>query len=339
MRIFHGPSNVGGTAATLASAQRELGYDAVSYCYPSPVYGFQGDRTWSRGMLDVLGPAVAARRLGVARFDVYQFYAGQTFTGDIMADLNWLKSRGKRLFMYFCGCDIRDSKVAIEKYRYSACKECWPMTCSVNRSEAIEASVTLADGVYVSTPDLLEFVPGALLIPQPVNLAEIASTQTVGGAPSKSGPIRVVHAPTDRQKKGTDHIIHAIDRLRADGVSVELELVQQRRREDVLDAVASAHVVVDQVLIGSYGRLSVEAMALGRPVICYIRDDLRAAYPEDPPIVSANRDTLYEVLASFVQNEDGWASLGERGRAYARRWHASHVVAQRMIDLYESPAR
>ena len=42
---------------------------------------------------------------------------------------------------------------------------------------------------------------------------------------------------------------------------------------EALGRLAAADLVVDQLVLGWYGAVAVEAMALGRPVLAYIRED------------------------------------------------------------------
>src|SRR5690606_27741113 len=113
---------------------------------------------------------------------------------------------------------------------------------------------------------------------------------------SPSDEVLIVHAPTQREFKGTDEINLAIEKLQRDIPSVKYQLVEGVSHAEALQLYRQADIVIDQVLCGAYGNLSVEGMALGKPVVCYIRPDLVSKYPPELPIVSANPDTLYDVL-------------------------------------------
>ncbi len=93
---------------------------------------------------------------------------------------------------------------------------------------------------------------------------------------------------------------------------------------------------MDQLLLGTYGIVSVEAMALGKPVICYIRDDLISKYPEDLPIVNANPCTIEDALETLLANPKLRLELGMRSREFAERYHDSKVIAGKLVALYES---
>jgi glycosyltransferase involved in cell wall biosynthesis len=333
LRIFHGPNDLGGMAAVLARAQRSLGHDAQALCYTSR-YGPQTDGTWPAYGYELLGYNVSYA-WAVRRFDIFQFYYAQSLTGISLRDVPWLKRLGKKVFFFFCGCDVRDSKAMLAKHPYSTCSDCWPMDCCPNRAQLLEVAARYGDGSFVSTPDLLESAPGARLLLQPVDIAQLESAGDCEQR-SPADPILIVHAPTDRQKKGTPYVMAAIEALRARGARVELRLVEHLPRAEAMNILRKADIIVDQVLAGAYGMLSVEGMALGKPVVCYVREDLWQYYPEHPPVINADPRTVEQVLGELVVSRDAWSELGQRGRQYARRWHDSVAVARRLLEAYQA---
>ena len=68
-----------------------------------------------------------------------------------------------------------------------------------------------------------------------------------------------MHAPTARAIKGTHHVLAALDALRAEGVDFDLELVEGRTQAEAREVYARADLVVDQLMLGWYGGLAVEA--------------------------------------------------------------------------------
>jgi hypothetical protein len=341
MKIFHGLQNIGGMAGVMAAAQRQLGAEALSYCLPVPRYEYPADRT-------VQATTRRGRMVEIARFfaregrsfDCFHFYFGESLSGARLWDVPWLKRLGKRVFFYFCGCDIRDSKQVIATYEHSACQHCWPMLCSANRAEALRMARTYADGVFVSTPDLLEFVPGAIFLPQPVPLArfaELDAAQTTAATPCRPGidrPVRIAHAPSNRQIKGTEVIVAAVMRLQQRGLPIELVMIEHMPHAQVLAVCAGCDLAIDQVRIGAYGQYAVEMMALGKPTICYLRPDLRAYYPADCPIISASPEQLEAVLADWIAHPAWWSTAGAAGRAYVARFHDIQTLAQRCLEAY-----
>jgi len=339
LKILHGPQNIGGMAGVLAKAQRQLGVDAYSYCWPTGSFQYSADYV-------VLARSRSGYVQDLARFflkegwryDGFQLYFGTSFLGPGLWDLPALRATGKKIYFYFCGCDVRDSKLTIARYQYSACAECWPMLCSPNRKEALRAAERYGDAVFVSTPDLLEFVPNSVLLPQPLDLETFGPLrdQALFHAADRSNEeaIRIAHAPSNQAIKGTRHLVQAVEALRAQGLPIELVLVEGKSYFDAMLLCASADIVVDQLLIGAYGQYAVEMMALGKPVICYIRDDLRSLYPSELPIVSATPADIAEVLYTLIRDRSRWALLGKEGIRYVDQYHDSVAVARRALEYY-----
>lgn len=332
MRVFHGPNNIGGAAGVLAAAQRELGADATSVCYATGSYAFATDRTLQTGLRSRLSLLAMARE-----FDVFHFYYGESLSGARLVDIPWLRRAGKQVYFYFCGCDLRDSKAVIANQEISACAECWPMGCSANRELAV-AVAKESDGVFVSTPDLLDFIPDATLLPQPLVLDRFAGLRE-RTAPDAGGTVRIAHAPSSRRIKGTRYVEEAIETLQGRGVDVELVLVEGRTYDQSLDIYTSCHLGVDQMLIGAYGGFAVEMMALGKPAVCYLRPDVVERYSARPPIVSAEPATLADVLADLIERRSEWPALGAAGVDYAHAVHDAHAVARIALDRYAQGGR
>jgi glycosyltransferase involved in cell wall biosynthesis len=331
-RVFHGPINVAGAAELIARAQRAIGYEALSVCFDSGNFAGQVDKVIRNNLAGRLSLLTQAKN-----FEIFQFYFGTTLLGGIgLSDVRLLKNRGKQVYFYFCGCDIRDSKRTIEQQQFSACSECWPQKCHPKRDE-LELISAEADGVFVSTPDLLEFVPNSILLPQPIDLSIIrrfSEFQKTEGLRAKR--IRIVHAPSDRKIKGTRHLLDSVEDLQRRGLPVELDLVEGRSYSAALEAYAIADIAVDQLLIGSYGQFSVEAMALGKPVVCYLREDLRGHYPADLPIVSANPTNLTEVLEKLISEPETWRVLGHAGERYVDKNHDPQLIGSIAANYYKS---
>jgi len=86
--------------------------------------------------------------------------------------------------------------------------------------------------------------------------------------------------------------------------------------------------------------LAVELMALGKPVICYIREGDLKFIPEkmrqDLPIINANPNTIYHVLKEWLTiRRKELPELGKRSRIYVETWHDSRKIAAMLKTEYE----
>ncbi len=93
-------------------------------------------------------------------------------------------------------------------------------------------------------------------------------------------------------------------------------------------------VFIDQIVIGDYGLAAIEAMALGKAVICYIKPSVRERLPHDLPIVSATPDDLPVILSRLLSDGAWRAELGRRGRAYVEKHHDARTIAKQLLEIY-----
>ena len=104
-----------------------------------------------------------------------------------------------------------------------------------------------------------------------------------------------------------------------------------------------ADVVIDQLRVGWYGAFAVELMAMGKPVIAYIReDDLRFVPRQlaaELPIVRATPDTVQDRLAELLADPAKLAEIGRRSRRFVERWHDPDTIARWLLEVYETPDR
>jgi glycosyltransferase involved in cell wall biosynthesis len=94
-----------------------------------------------------------------------------------------------------------------------------------------------------------------------------------------------------------------------------------------------ADLAVDQVLIGWFGVFALEMMALGKPVVAYIRPDLQGAAP-DLPVVSADPQSLAHTLRSLLLSPERREDLSRRGPLYVRAHHDPDAYCSRILRLY-----
>jgi hypothetical protein len=196
-----------------------------------------------------------------------------------------------------------------------------------------------ADCIYALNPDLLHVLPGHAQF-LPYASVDLSDWRVVPAATDPGRPLTVLHAPSHRGVKGTMHVLEAIERLRAEGVALELLLVEKMSHGQARRAYERADLLVDQLLAGWYGGLAVELMALGKPVVCYLREgDLGHLPPDmraDLPIIQATPQTIYAVLKEWTTIRRGdLVALGHSSRAYVERWHDPLKIAARLKADYE----
>jgi glycosyltransferase involved in cell wall biosynthesis len=331
MRVLHAPAEIAGQASVLARALRAIGVDAHSLAY-NP--GFPQYRPDELRPYDAMPPfqrylgylASAARNLG--RWDLYHFHFGRTLVPPHNPDLPLVKALGGRVVFHYHGCDIRNRAHMLEAHARATCTECDPFCIPARQKRILASGRRWADGEFISTPDLIESAPRAEHLPVAADLADYAC------APPRGAPKLVVHAPTNRLIKGTRYVARAFEALGPRFPAVRFVIAEQLPWRDLVALLAEADVVVDQVFMGWYGMVAVEAMALGKPVLCHIRADFEPRLG-DCPILRCTLEDLPSRLALVLGGTDR-AALGEQGRAYVERVHAAPVIAARLVERYRA---
>ncbi len=250
-------------------------------------------------------------------------------------ELAALKRAGKRLYTYAYGADVRTRARTLALGKFNLCAACPQpgLYCQCDDA-AGEANIT-AIGRYanamVATGDMLAYVPGARSMPYwPLDVRKIKPSTS----PRRSGPLRVAHAPNHAYFKGTAYLEKAIEALRAEGCQIELVLVQGVPNSDVLDLFRDADIVADQFIAGFHGYTALEAMALGKPVLCYLRGPDMAVDFDRCPIIRADPDTLETVLRDCLTGKLDLAGLGLASRRYVEAHYSQEAIASKLGELY-----
>jgi len=192
--------------------------------------------------------------------------------------------------------------------------------------------VALPYQVYVQTrsPLLTGLLGAAELIPPGLDLRPFTPVP-----PSDRPRPLVVHAPSNREKKGTRWVIEACDQL-----DVDLDVVEGVPHDVARERYARADIVVDQLNAGWHGVFALESMALGKPVVTYLKPDVveisAQGYGIRLPVVPATKETLVDVLRPLVEQPALRRELGAASRAYVEQVHDIDRVADRLVDLYRS---
>lgn len=160
---------------------------------------------------------------------------------------------------------------------------------------------------------------------------DLAGEHYAIGTPAR--PLRVLHAPNHRAIKGSCYFIQAVHELQLEGVQIELLIAEKLPNGELRDLMRSVDVVADQLVMGWYAMFAIEAMALGKPVLCYIRQDLKRLYVSsglieetELPIVECTPASVKESLRHLAMNRQALHDFGSRGRAFVVKHHSLEAV-------------
>ena len=148
----------------------------------------------------------------------------------------------------------------------------------------------------------------------------------------------IVHAPSRKKRKGTESVLKSIYQLKSN-YSFDFKLVHGVEHSKALEIVRNCDIMVDQFTSGQHGLAALEAMALGKPTLCYIKPSLITQYPSDLPIVNANEDNLVQVLGDLLDDGHRRYQIGRLSRAYVEKHHVAHHFASDLVRIYEGLIR
>lgn len=326
---------IGGQMQLLSETFRKRWHQASSAAYNADFRGYQNDvmlaRKGWKGSIDRLLFFFWA----LVHYDVFHFFWGVSLLSwwrFHLLDLPILKLFGKKVVVHFRGLDVIDIgyfDYLREHNRGTPCEK--PALNRSDQRKKIKKWMKYADVVLVSEPDLFAVVPNAILSPQVIDTAYWTSTKRP--LSEQDGILRIVHAPSSRRKKGTDFIEEVVQKLQAKGHAIELVLAEKLPHHKIKELYEQSDIGIDQVLYGWHGKVSVELMALGKPVICFIEEDLKK-YRPDLPIVSASPKTLEIELEKLIVSKELRNSIGEKSRVYAQRYHDVEKIADELLNCY-----
>ena len=307
LRVVHCPVNTAGVPWTNVQALRRRGIDASLVVFNRYALHPEADRSLDLGTGFLRRQAEQWRALAslLPRVDVFHFMFGLTLVPQSV-QYPILRAFRKKSVMHYLGSDIRGKT-----------------------PEQLEAGKK-AGAEIVGSWDATRWVPEATVVPPGIDLTTI----TPAPPQDRKRPV-VVHAPSSRRRKGTEHVVAACEAL-----DVDLRIVEGLRHDEALAHYREADIVIDQLNAGWYGVLAIECLALGKPVLTYLFDDARAwtanAFGTEVPLVNVTAETLQERLGALVDAGPGeWRRVGDASRAYVEQVHDIERVVDSLVELYE----
>lgn len=333
LRVLHGTCEVANQMFTISRGLRDLGIVAETLSYYPTYLKYRTDHVLDVNAFSNQEEAVAESRKYAAclidKYDIFHFHFGSSLALDY-SDLPMLVEAKKKTVMQYWGSEVR---------RLSRARQLnpWVKTKVVDENlihQGLAAVSKYVKHCIVSDYELYEYVCGYFeqvhVIPAALDLSQYDGSTEVPGTNER---LLVVHAPTSPEYKGTPQLIEAVGILQKE-IDFDFEMVQGKSHDEAKAVYARADVIVDQLLTGSYGLFSIEAMAMGKQVITWISDFMKAKYPSELPIVAANPDTIGEQLRNLLNNRGALKELGQRGRRYVRQYHDHNVIADRILNVY-----
>ncbi|SDC38956.1 glycosyltransferase [Shouchella lonarensis] len=362
--VLMGPINIGNQMATLVKGLNDHGVFARTITAYSNRLAYKQHyplkRMWPKSgkEKDILK---FLEKYCIPHFDIFHFYGGFTFTRS-HADLRLLSEAKKTMIMDHRGSEVRTIEKALKINPYAAVKGTFSSDQVYSKLEELSKYIRFC---LVADEELRYYVKSyyekVFQVPRMIDLLEyrinrhafqrvshaVRSSRNVGNirrysrVSVRAAPTRrplIVHAPTHTGVKGTETIVKTMKGLQKD-FKFDFQLIKGMAHEKAKRHYERADLIIDQLRIGSYGGLSAEAMALGKPVVCYISDFMLPYYPSDLPIINANPDTFPSVMRTLLANVHRWTEIGRASRKYVENHHDVRINSLKVKEIYKEILR
>ncbi|MFO1445000.1 glycosyltransferase family 4 protein [Bacillus sp. Bva_UNVM-123] len=324
MKIVHAPTEIAGQMGIICKELRKKGHHAA---------GYNGFHTYLNYKGDILNTDAfeVMRELEflINNAEIFHFHNANTFLQDF-SDLPLLKEMGKKMVMHHWGSDVRSVKM-VRKLNPYQLPPTYFTDLQIDRQLKQLANYidTAIVQDYEAYPYVKDYYKKVFVLPLACNVENFEVSY-----PSESNhKPTIIHAPTNRSFKGSIHVKEAIKKIQGKA-EFTYQIVEKMSHEKALEIYKKADIIIDQLLCGTYGMFSVEAMAMGKPVVAFIRDDVRKKFPASLPIVQATPETLADVLLKLIQNPKERHELGIAGRRYVEEYHSAKRVTNELIKIY-----
>lgn len=366
IKVIHLPTTVGGNPQGISRHLNKIGVDSQTWTFEQNYYGYPADKVIKKNgqsfifgelkrilalsyifKADVIfynyGSGMFSPFIGVKskKYSGIQsiFFYTYSFYSWLMAnfEVGLCRFFNKPIFIQYQGDDARQGDFCNANFKITFASRVDDNYYNYFSDRAKRKSIDFygkkVSKIYALNPDLLRVLPeSAEFLPYSnISLDDWMANYNQ----LEDRPLRIGHAPSHRAVKGTELILEALDDLKLAGLNFQLVLVEGVSNIEAKEIYKTIDVLVDQVFAGWYGGLAVELMALGKPVIAYIREEDMLFLPDqmraELPIIQAEPNTIREVLKTILRlPRTELLEIAKRSRAYVEKWHDPIKIAQRI---------
>ncbi|MGV8059409.1 MAG: glycosyltransferase [Smithellaceae bacterium] len=275
------------------------------------------------------------------RHDVFIFTSNSTFF--FFIDLPILKLFRKKIIYVFLGSEARPAYLngyVIKNDKLSSIL----IGIVVTRIQKIMISIIerFADYIINIPPQAhfhtLPFVSSLCIgIPHYIQTGTTSSVCTLSSASDKK-IVRILHAPSKPEPKGTPVIRQAVQSLKLKGYSIEYLEITGRPNSEVLQELAKCDFIVDEIYSDTpMAVFATEAAFAGKPAIVgsyyvnQIKDDLPAN--NIPPSMFCHPDHLEAAMEKLIVDHQFREELGKKAEEFVRTNWSAIKVARHYLQL------
>lgn len=251
--------------------------------------------------------------------------------GSAKEDKNHLEKLGKFVAYVAHGSDLIVPSIHADIERFSPHRSLSREINDQLESRAVDFQAAIAEHgtlTFVSTLNLLDFAPDAIWLP--VVAKSLYFLNPI--QPMRKVPL-VVHAPSDPIFKGTAYLEPILYEMNKKGV---IRYIRCNRLDSsqLHQLICRADIIIDQISLGSYGVLAVDAMAAGKIVLGHVSSKVRSIYKTPVPIVEISPETLEGVLLDLLSQPTRINQIQTNSRAFSYEYHSGRFAALQLQKYF-----
>lgn len=216
----------------------------------------------------------------------------------------FLKRLGTNIVTHSRGCNSRDWRLNYKinsKPEHNICFNCdYDRTACDSRIIKVkkERGIKYSSKRIVTTPDLMDFVPGSMHMPFFSPLERVESNKAF-----KAGDLlRVTHVTNHPGIEGTEVIKEIIDEINREKIRIELVCLKNVSQNEYFNSLKKSHISIGKMKMGYYANAQIESLSFQVPVITFVRDSFMNSSLEDTAFfltdLSGLKQTLLDILKS-----------------------------------------
>jgi len=379
MRIFIGLTEVSGYYANLSRGFEELGIqslhvplqehrfryaDISQLPLPARVAGWcvkqrvavpqsAPTRRWLWLVL-VLLTRLLLFAWALTRFDVFILGGGSGFFR--LRELPLLRMLGKRIVYVFHGTDARPAYIDGFFHELPPFSQSADIATAPERGAIAKAYVRASRGrkrdlarierwahAVVCGASWGQFLTRPFFSFLAIGIPMRIDRKPEGCADAATQRIRILHAPSQRDAKGTLRIRAAVKSLKNKGLLVEYVEVSGRPNAEVLAEIARSDFVIDQLYSDTpMAGFATEAAAIGKPAVVgsYYADRLSDELPAGliPPTLCCHPDDIERAAERLVRDSTYRLELGRAAQEFVTSRWSARAVAERFMRMIDDTA-
>lgn len=275
----------------------------------------------------------------IRNFDVFIFSGRTSFFHHI--ELPLLKIFGKKIVYIFLGSDSRplyiNGRTSSETYGIS-------IEEAISRTAAMKKDIRKIEkyaDVIVDHPPAGHFheKPFVPFFAIGVPFAPPKNSEKEMPAQNKSDKIRIVHAPSFPECKGSDFFKQIIERMKNKGYQIDFVEIIDKPHAEVLRELAACDFVIDELYSDStLAGLGTEAAFFSKPTVvggyASIKDMINDKYIEMvPPALHSKPEDCEKTIEQLITDKEFRDASGKKGELFVKTILPPAAVAQRLLNF------